>query len=563
MNQVALVKRKSRREGPVRPSSWSELFGPELFGPQYAAAAARLDAEQAAGRMGDVDQARILGAARGAAGRPDELAAVMKEIEMTGAAAFVHPSGQRDLPIRYGQHDLIRGRVRLGRVTGEPRNPERLQGRAFALDLVTLSGTLLACGPVGSGLTGLALPVAEHLCLQALANQASVVVIAPGGDGFAPPGFFDVDIDLANPAGTWGFDLYGGAVSAEDAASRLASAVLPPGPGVNSGANSSADAGHVTDAARNALHLALARFHAAYGAYPKVRQLLGMLRGDERLLQPVRDRLRAQGLLAAYEDPLTTGEYRRGRQDDPAALLVERVGLLNRPTLVSLLDEKQRTFSMRDIGQPTRVRIALPEGVFPEAARMLGRLAVAQFLQVCSAPQADPDIFRVLVVGDADRYVDARAASSLRQIRYRRAGLVLLTESMSEFSPDVLPVLSSSARGKMLFAGISPREAQYFADFWGTRWVDEVTFSSGVQRGVSVTEGHDTVSRGRGGSRTRQPDVPSRSSSLSTGISARPVERPLWSPSEIANDIPPSHALVSLTKADDSRIPPVLVNLRG
>jgi hypothetical protein len=46
-------------------------------------------------------------------------------------------------------------------------------------------------------------------------------------------------------------------------------------------------------------------------------------------------------------------------------------------------------------------------------------------------------------------------------------------------------------------------------------------------------------------------------------VSTRKVERPLWSPAEIINDIPPGHALVSLARSDGHRTPPVLVNLRA
>lgn len=44
---------------------------------------------------------------------------------------------------------------------------------------------MLVVGPPGSGKTRrFAVPVAEHLCLRALANQAAVVVIDPEGDDF-------------------------------------------------------------------------------------------------------------------------------------------------------------------------------------------------------------------------------------------------------------------------------------------------------------------------------------------------------------------------------------------
>lgn len=540
----------SRR--PAGPAPWAQVLGPG-----YASVAAHLDAEQATGALGEVDRARIVGAVRKAAGDPAGTAGVMETIRTLGAAAFLHPSGQRDLPARFCAHDLERGQVRLGRATDEPRNPAQLQGRDFALDSVMLTTSLLACGPPGSGKTrGFAVPIAEHLCLQALANQASVVVIDPKGDDFAVPGMFDIDIDLANPAGPWGFDLYGGASSPEEAADRLASALLPP--------DISADKAYFIDASKNALYLALAPFHAANGRYPTVRQLLGMLAGEERLLQSVRDKLRSRGLLPDYEDLLATRERQRRRRDDPANSLVERVGLLNRPSLVSLLDSKQRTFSMRDINQPTRVRIALPEGIFPEAARMLARLAIAQFVQVCSSPQTNTAIFKGLVIDEAGRYVDDYVTRGVQRVRSHNAGLILLTQALDEFPEDLLPVIFSSVGCKALFAGVNPKDAEYFADFWGTRWVEELTLSSRAGQTSGLNEAHDSSTVGSGGvSFTHRPDTYFRSSTFSTGASVKQVERYLWSPSEITNDIPPGHALISLARPDGIRIPPVLVNLRA
>jgi hypothetical protein len=46
-------------------------------------------------------------------------------------------------------------------------------------------------------------------------------------------------------------------------------------------------------------------------------------------------------------------------------------------------------------------------------------------------------------------------------------------------------------------------------------------------------------------------------------MTAREVERYVWSPSEIINAIPPGHALISLARPDGIRVPPTLVNLRA
>ena len=134
----------------------------------------------------------------------------------------------------------VRGGAGLFQTT---RNPATHQGQWFALDTEVLRTSMLVVGPPGSGKTrSFARPIIEMLGLQALVGLASVVVIDPTGNTFGPdilPGFFDVDIDPTRPPGpdSWGFDLFGGAQSPEEAADRVAGAVLPPDTGVEAGAH--------------------------------------------------------------------------------------------------------------------------------------------------------------------------------------------------------------------------------------------------------------------------------------------------------------------------------------
>ena len=46
-------------------------------------------------------------------------------------------------------------------------------------------------------------------------------------------------------------------------------------------------------------------------------------------------------------------------------------------------------------------------------------------------------------------------------------------------------------------------------------------------------------------------------------MATRAVERYVWSPSEIINEVPTGHALISLATPDGIRTPPILVNLRA
>ncbi|MDW8808591.1 ATP-binding protein, partial [Streptomyces scabiei] len=141
-------------------------------------AADRLATEAAAGLMRDVDHARIMRAWQGVRSGRHSLATFTGAVLKDGAAACLHPSGERDLPGRLARHDLVTGQVRLGGTVDDPRNPYAYRGAGLALGPDLLGTSLLAVGPAGSGKTGSVVwPVAESLCLHALAGRAAVVVV--------------------------------------------------------------------------------------------------------------------------------------------------------------------------------------------------------------------------------------------------------------------------------------------------------------------------------------------------------------------------------------------------
>jgi hypothetical protein len=506
-----------------RPDLWQDL---RTAG--YTDAARRLDEAAVDGDLTDVDYVRVTRVIRQASGSGDgrRLALVAAAIEDAGSEAWIHSSGQRDLPARVGEHDLMTGQVRLGVAAASLKNPPTHKGLTFALDAEVLRTSLLVIGPPGSGKTrGFARPIVELLGLQALANMASVVVIDPHGE-YALPGFFDVDIDPMDPDSTWGFDLYGGARSPAEAAERLAGALLPPG------IDPETDA-----AAHNALDAVLYEFQAGEGRYPTLRELVMEL-------------------------------VQRGPK-----LLVERLRLLDRPALVELFDGRpEQRFGMRDITRPLRVRIALPEGAYPQASRILARLAVAQFVQTVAAPDTDRSVFKGLVVDDAGRFVDEYVVQGLQRARAANAGLILLAQSMREFPEELRATVFANTGCKAVFAGIDPQDAAYVADFWGKSWVPETTVTTGTENVSSTGSVTGPPERRRtAGSMGRNTKRPGMLQQLTGGtavhqqrsVSTRAVERYNWSPSEIINEIPVGHALVSLATADGIRTGPVLVDLRG
>jgi Zn-dependent protease with chaperone function len=431
-------------------------------------------------------------------------------------------------------HNLAAGQVRLGKVVPTPYGGIG-PTRDFGVDLDVLRTSLLVIGPPGAGKTrSFALPIVEHLSLAAGAGKASVVVVDPKGDDFDYPEWFDVTIDPL--AGGVGFDLFGGVDEADIAADRLASALLPP--------EISDDLAYFMDASRNALYHCLAPYRQAFDRWPSIPELMALLRGEQRAIDQVRSTLAGPDARPARE-MLESRMVQRAGRTDPAASMVERLGLLNRPRLVRLFDPAAMPFRMRDINKPLRVRIALPEAEFPDASRILARLVVSQFVQTVSAAGGDRTVFKALVIDEAGRFVDDYVARGVQKLRSHNAGLVLLSQTVSDFPPTVRATVFGSVGGKAVFGGIDPADAELFSAWFGTTWVPEVTRNRSEH--ASITESSSKVTTGIGQGR---------------GTSMRLVERPVWSPSDLITGVPPGHCVVAVSRSTGERSGPLLVNLR-
>ena len=530
-------------EGAAGPDPWDSMRVP---GGQTGVQA--LDQEARRGAVGDVDYVRIRRAWQGVVADPTLLRPFAEEVAARGAAACAHPSGARDLDRRDAVHDLLARQVRLGTVQDVPKNPESHRGAGFALDPALLGTSLLAVGPAGTGKTRLlARPVAEALCLQALANTACVVAVGAADADLGPDTGYDVVIAPGDPRSAYGLDLYGAAQSVDEAAARLADALLPDELALRA------------EGARATMQQIVGPFQAAHGRCPGVRELRDLLLGEPGGWSRLTEALHDSGRLEEHRHDLLLRERQHGRADDPGTLLADRLALLDRPAFAGCFNpsacdagRQQPPFAMRALDQPLRVRVKLPEHSHPEAARMLARLTVSQFVQAVCGRQ-DRSLFAGLVVDDASAAVDGRTARGLQRLRGAHAGALLTLRSLADLPEALRAPLFGAVGCRMAFPGIAPWDGRLFSEAWGTVWVQEkaVTRTPDTSGGMLRHAGR-TLRRLLAGTPVQTQSVTTRS-----------VERQLWSSSDLAHALPAGHAVVSLTTVAGVPVPPLLVDLRS
>ncbi|MFB8235440.1 ATP-binding protein [Kitasatospora purpeofusca] len=505
-----------------------------------AVAAGRLDGEA----VGDVDYVRIRRAWESAQADPAFLPAFVEQVSQRGAAAFAHPSEARELPGRKERHDLLLGQVRLGTAQDVPKNPLTHRSAGFALDPVVLGTSLLAVGPAGTGKTArLARPVAEALCLQALAGTACAVVIGAADADLGPDAWYDVVIAPGDPASRYGLDLYGAAQDPDEAAARLAEALLPD------------ELTARAETARTALQQMVGPFHAAFGRYPGVRELRALLAGEPESLEALVKGLRAAGRLGSFERDLEHREHQRGRADDPGALLADRLALLDRPAFEGAFTTDgtgRPPFAMRVLDHPLRVLVKLPERSHPEAARMLSRLLVGQFVQAAGS-RGDRSLFAGLVVDDASAALDAGIVRGLQRLRGANAGVVLLLRTLVDLPEALRAPLFGAVGCRAAFPGIAPWDGRLFSEAWGTHLVRETAVTLAPDTSGGIVRRAGRLGRKALSGTTAQTE----------SVTTREVERLRWSPSDLAHALPAGHAVVSLTAVSGEQVPPLLVDLRG
>ncbi|WP_284575374.1 ATP-binding protein [Streptomyces sp. 2P-4] len=522
---------------PDDPAGW-----PELRRAGLGDLADLLAAEAASGRMNDVDHARIRRAWDSVRADPARATAFAGAVRGKGAAACLHPSGARDLPVRAARHDLLARQVLLGTADPGTRNPYARRGTRLALDPAVLGTSLLAVGPSGAGKTALLVrPVVESLALQALAGQAAVVAVAAAGTRLGPDDGFDVVVRIGDPASVHDLDLYGGTTDPDEAAGLLAEAFTGDVPGME------------VRRAATALAQLLGPFRTAYGRFPAVPELRELLDRVPARLDALRSALEAAGAQAMIRE-LDARDRQHGTPGDPGPALADRVALLDRPAFDGFFDTggRSRPFSLRSLEHPLRVRIDLPERGHADASRILARLVLAQF-SACAAARTDRSLFAFLALDDASHTLTPQSVRSLQRLRTANAGVLLALRTLDDVPEALRTPLLGAVGCRMAFSGVTTWDGRRFAEAWGTEWVEA--------RDVT----HRTVFADQPLTRAVHAfrKLVTGKAVTTDAVTVRQVERERWSASDLAHSVPPGHAVLSLTTVRGERAAPLLVRLEG
>lgn len=540
-----LLKRSGPGQAPPPvpeedPAHWNEL---RAAGAQDAAD--RLAAAARTGEMRDVDHARIARAWQGVRSGRHDLGAFRGAVLKDGAAACLHPSGERDLPVRQARHDLITGQVRLGSTTDDPRNPYGYRGTGLALGPELLGTSLIAVGPAGSGKTGSVVrPLAESLCLQALVGRTAVVVVGTTGAALGPHAAYDVVVRIGHPESVYDLDLYGGSGDPDEAAAVLAEAL----------AGDLADPHPGSDSRRSTTVLAqlLGPFRAVHGRFPSVPELRQLLDGSPGPLDELRTALHGSGQDSLLRE-LDARQRQSGQPGDVASVLADRVALLDRPAFAGFFDTsgQSKPFSLKALDHPVRVRIDLPERGHADASRMLARLVLAQFT-ASVATREDRSLFACLVLDDASGVVTPEAVRGIQRLRSANAGAVLTLRTLDDVPRPLRGPLLGAAGCRMALSGLTPWDGQDFAEVWGKEWTET--------RDVTDRQIIAETPAGKAVHMLRR--VITGKAPTARAVTVRQVERERWSASELAHGVPPGHAVLSLTTVRGEHAPPLLVDLR-
>ncbi|MEU9665602.1 ATP/GTP-binding protein [Streptomyces bobili] len=534
------ARRAAAEPGTPPPVERPRAEWPELRDAGQHEAADVLTAEVTAGRMNDVDCARV--ARAWAAGRPDFRETVLRQ----AGAAWTHPSGSRDLPRRTGRHDLLAHQVRIGRWVAGERAPAAYHDAGAALGPDVLGTSLLAVGPSGSGKTRtLVEPVTEALALQALTGACALVAVSSAGSPLGSDSAFDVIVRIGDPSSVHDLDPYAGCDDPDEAAAVLAEALVGDLDTVNA------------QSAATALAQLLGPYRAVHGRFPPLPVLRELLEGEPTALSTLREAVAGDEVMRRELDARVR---QAGAPGDPGRALADRLALLNRPAFADFFGGNgvrpdsgaHRAFSVRSVAHhPLRVRVDLPERGHEEAGRLITRLVLAQFHTVVG--DAGRSHFAALVLDDATGAVTAGSVRRIQRLRSQNAGVLLSLRTVADVPEALHGPLYGAVGCRMAFSGITTWDGSRFAQTWGTEWVETTEVAKHtVFADQPMTRALHALRK-----------LVTGRAVTTDAVTVREVERERWSASQLAHEVPPGHAVLSLATVKGEHAPPLLVDLRG
>ncbi|MFF4274683.1 ATP/GTP-binding protein [Streptomyces sp. NPDC001536] len=545
---LAARRRAGQGRHPVPVAEQPRSRWPELREAGQHQAADLLTAEVLAGRMNDVDCARIERAWQRARSQ-GRLTAFTDTVLRQGAAALTHPSGARDLSGRAARHDLLTGQVRIGRWATAERTPRAYGGVGAALGPETLATSLLVVGPSGAGKTRQVItPVVESLTLRALTGDCAVVVVCGAGTPVGADSSYDVVVRVGDPRSVHDLDPYAETDDPDEAAGLLAEALAGDLDTVG------------PERAARALAQLLGPYRTAYGHFPSLPVLRELLEGDPAVLAELRGRL-ADERYAVMRRELDARARQSGGAGDPGPVLADRLALLDRPAFAGFFGagaadgsggDGPRPFSLRAlVHHPLRVRVDLPEHGHAEASRLIARLVLAQFTSVVR--EGAREHFAGLVVDDATGTVTPESVRRIQRLRSQNAGVVLALRTVSDVPQVLHGPLFGAVGCRMALSGVTTWDGSRFAEAWGTEWVETKDVAQHtVFADQPMTRAMHALRK-----------LVTGKAVTTEAVTVRQIERERWSASELAHSVPPGHAVLSLTGATGEHAPPLLVDLRG
>ncbi|WP_086727044.1 ATP/GTP-binding protein [Streptomyces carpinensis] len=539
--ELAARRRASTDPAAPPPAELPRSQWPELRHAGQYQAADLLTAEVAGGRMNDVDCARVERAWTEAR-REARLATFTDTVLRQGAAAWTHPSGARDLPGRTARHDLLQGQVRIGRWVPGERTPRAYHGAGAAVGPETLGTSLLLVGPPGSGKTRHVVePVTEALALQALAGRCAVVAVCAAGAPLGADAGYDVVVRVGDPSSVHDLDPYAGSDAPDEAAALLAEALVGD---LDTVGNQSA---------ATALAQLLGPYRAVHGHFPPLPVLRELLEGDPGALASLRAGLAADEH-AVMRRELDARMRQAGGAADAGPALADRLALLDRPVFAEFFGagSGSRPFSLRAVAHhPLRVRIDLPERGHEEASRLITRLVLAQFHTAVRDTRRPH--FACLVLDDATGTVTTESVRRIQRLRAQNAGVVLALRTVADVPEALHGPLLGAVGCRMALAGVTTWDGSRFAHAWGTEWVETTEVAKHtVFADQPMTRAIHALRK-----------LVTGKAVTTDAVTTKQVERERWSASQLAHEVPPGHAVLSLTSVGGEHAPPLLVDLRG